>query len=144
MANDYKPVTAQDKASTLGSLVTDLENEKRAADEGVLHEAFVGYEEALDNYQSRSDVETLEQRLAREVGPEFAAAHFARERGVLLGGDDKALEANEDPVKASEDSKKRVEESEKFKRSQAKATGDHAAEFNEPTELEYPDDDEDK
>ena len=142
MANDYKPKTAQDNASGLGSLVTDLENDKRAADEGVLHEAFVGYEEALDNYQSRSDVETLEQRLAREVGPEFATAHFARERGVLLGGDDKALEANEDPVQASLDAKERVKESDEWKREQRKATGDHAAEFNEPTELEYPDDDE--
>ena len=140
MAKDYKPKTAQDNVNALGPLVTDLENKKRADEEGVLHEGFVGYEEALKNYESRSDVETLEQRLAREVGPDFEAAHFAREKGVLLGADDKVLD-EDDPVKAKEDSAKRVKESEQFKRDQAKHTADKVAEHNEATTVEHKDDD---
>jgi hypothetical protein len=140
MAEDYKPKTAQDNVNALGPLVTDLENAKRAKEEGVLHEGFVGYEEALKNYESRSDVETLEQRLAREVGPDFETAHFARETGVLLGRDDKVLD-EDDPVKAAEDSAKRVEESEQWKRDQAAHTADKAAEHNEATVVKNDDED---
>lgn len=39
MAEDYKPVTAQDRVGDLGPLVTDLENVVRAQEEGVQHEA---------------------------------------------------------------------------------------------------------
>lgn len=140
MAEDYKPVTAQDAVNELGPLATDLENKKRAEDEGVQHEAFVGYEEALKNYESRSDVETLEQRLAREVGPSFDVAHFAREKGVLLGRDDKSLDS--DPVKAKEESAKRVEEAEQAKRDQAAHTAEVAEKHNEPTVLETGDNEE--
>lgn len=144
MAEDYKPVTAQDRANEVGPLLSDLENEKRAKDEGVTAAPYVGYEEALKNYESRSDVETLEQRLAREVGPSFDAAHFARQRGVVLGADDKTLDEDQDSVKAKQESSERVEESEQFKRDQAGHTADEAEDRNESTKLEYPDNDEDK
>lgn len=139
MAEDYKPVTAHDNAQGIGPLASDLESEKRAKDEGVTSPAYVGYEEALKNYESRSDVETLEQRLAREVGPSFDAAQFARERGVLLGADDKELE--DDPVKAKDDAAKRVEEASKAKAKQAKKTAADAEKHNEPTKAPSNDDD---
>lgn len=142
MADDYKPVTAQDRVGALGPLVTDLENDKRAQEEGVTEPGFVGYEDALKNYESRTDVETLEQRLAREVGPTFETARFARETGVLLGHDDKALEERKDPVKAKVARKKRVEESADFSGEQAAHTADVAGEHNEATKITSPADDE--
>lgn len=79
MANEYKPVTAQDAIADLGPLATDEENKKKAEDAGVVSAAYVDYEKALKNYESRSDIETLEQRLARENGGTFGAAKHVRE-----------------------------------------------------------------
>lgn len=80
MANDYKPVTAQDKAETVGARTTD-EEKKFAAENGVVDAAFVDYDKALENYESRSDVETLAERRARENGTAFSEANFRREVG---------------------------------------------------------------
>jgi len=67
MAKDeYKPVTAQDAIAGFGPLSTDVENAKKAEEAGVVSAAYVDYEKALKNYESRTDIETLEQRLARE------------------------------------------------------------------------------
>lgn len=80
MANDYKPRTAQDAAARLTApLATDAESKAVAAEAGLVSAAYVDYEKALKNYESRSDVETLEQRLARENGGTFKAASFVRE-----------------------------------------------------------------
>lgn len=81
MANDYKPVTAQDAIAPFEPLSSDVEAKERAEKAGVLHAGYVDYEKALENYESRSDVETLEARLARENGGTFGAASFVRETG---------------------------------------------------------------
>lgn len=78
MANEYKPKTAQDEIADLGPLATDEANKKAAEKAGVVDAAYVDYEKALKNYEARSDIETLEQRLAREVGGSFAAAKEVR------------------------------------------------------------------
>ena len=74
MANEYKPVTAQDAIAPFGALSTDAENVKTAEEAGVVDAAYVDYEKALKNYEARSDIETLEQRLARENGRTFEEA----------------------------------------------------------------------
>lgn len=101
--NEYKPVTAQDAIADLGPLSTDVDNKKAAEDAGVVSAAYVDYEKALKNYESRSDIETLEQRLARENGGTFAAAKFVREASEPETVD--AAQAA-DNAKASEDFKK--------------------------------------
>lgn len=80
MANEYKPVTAQDKAEKVGAVPTDNEKEF-ARENGVIDAAFVDYDKALENYESRPDVETLESRRARENGTAFSEANFRREIG---------------------------------------------------------------
>lgn len=103
--NEYKPVTAQDAIADLGPLSTDVENAKKADDAGVYDAAYVDYEKALKNYESRSDIETLEQRLARENGGTFDAAKEVRQVS--------------EPVVSDADA---VVEAEKFKARQAKET----------------------
>lgn len=78
MAYEYKPVTAQDKAETVGARVSDDEK-AFAAEHGVVDAAFVDYDKALENYESRSDIETLADRQARENGTSFSEANFRRE-----------------------------------------------------------------
>jgi len=65
----------------------DDENLAAAEDAGVVHPAYVNYEEALDTYQQRNDVETLEARRARESGSKFEDASFRRQ---LATTDDEA------------------------------------------------------
>lgn len=85
MANDYKPVTAQDKAATVGAVQSDDEK-AFAAENGVVDAAYVDYDKALENYESRSDVETLADRRARENGTAFSEANFRREIPSEEGG----------------------------------------------------------
>ena len=59
----------------------DEEAAARAEDAGVKSAEYVDYEAALQNYESRPDVETLEQRRARENGTSFGDAAFRREAG---------------------------------------------------------------
>ncbi|AXH69719.1 hypothetical protein HWB79_gp091 [Streptomyces phage LukeCage] len=54
------------------------EDAKRAEEAGVKDSAYVDYEEALKNYESRPDVETLAARRAREGGWKFEDAAFRR------------------------------------------------------------------
>lgn len=75
---DYKPVTASDVVAPHESKV-DAEARELAEQEGKLAAAYVDYEKALKNYESRSDVETLEARRARENGTAFSDAAFRRE-----------------------------------------------------------------
>lgn len=78
---EYKPRTAQDAVAPHGPHGVEEAAAKRAKDAGVIDAAFVNYEEALENYQSRPDVETLEDRRRREGGRDFNAASFRREIG---------------------------------------------------------------
>jgi hypothetical protein len=59
----------------------DEERAARAEEAKVSDSAFVDYEAALENYESRPDVETLAQRRAREAGTSFQDAAFRREAG---------------------------------------------------------------
>ncbi|UMO76377.1 hypothetical protein SEA_TOMAS_233 [Streptomyces phage Tomas] len=74
---EYKPKTSQDVvAPHLDAL--EGEDAKRAEEAGVKDSAFVDYEDALHNYENRSDVETLAARRAREGGWKFEDAAFRR------------------------------------------------------------------
>ncbi|QDH94046.1 hypothetical protein SEA_EVY_211 [Streptomyces phage Evy] len=73
----YEPKTSQDVVAPHLDPLAD-EDAKRAEDAGVKDSAFVDYEAALDNYQSRADVETLAARRAREGGWKFEDAAFRR------------------------------------------------------------------
>lgn len=73
---EYKPVTAFDVAD---ENAVDREAAKAAEEAGVLDASQVDYVEALENYQSRPDVETLAERRARENGVRFEDAQFRRE-----------------------------------------------------------------
>jgi hypothetical protein len=83
MTEEYKPVTAEDVLAAHGDPVAE-ERAKTAADAGVVAPEYAGYEEALENYEARSDVETLANRRARENGTSFRDAAFRRE----VGGDE--------------------------------------------------------
>lgn len=76
--NEYNPVTAADVVAPVADNSVDEAAAKRARDAGVIDPAFVDYEKALENYQGRSDVETLERRRARENGTDFSDASFRR------------------------------------------------------------------
>ena len=77
---EYNPRTASDVIAAYTDTV-DAENVERAADAGVIDVAYIDYEEALDNYQNRSDVEPLAERRARTVGADFHDAEFRRQAG---------------------------------------------------------------
>lgn len=91
---EYKPRTSVDAVEPHGPHGVEEAAAKRAADAGVRSPEFVNYEEALENYQSRPDVETLEDRRAREGGRDFNAASFRRE----LGGDEEGGVTTSDEV----------------------------------------------
>jgi hypothetical protein len=81
----------------------DEEAADRAAEAGVKAPEYVDYEEALQNYESRPDVETLEERRARENGTSFGSAAFRREAGndsAVTTTDDVAPKAAEAKVEA--------------------------------------------
>lgn len=83
---EYKPRTANAAVAPHGPHGVEEAAAKRAADAGVRAPEFVNYEEALENYQARPDVETLEDRRAREGGRDFNAASFRRVVGEDEGG----------------------------------------------------------
>src|SRR5690348_8033813 len=78
---EYKPYTSVDAVEPHGPHGVEEAAAKRAKDAGVTDPAFVNYEEALENYQARPDVEPLNERRAREGGRDFNAASFRREVG---------------------------------------------------------------
>lgn len=90
---EYKPRTAQDAVAPHGPHGVEEAAAKRAKDAGVVDPAFVNYEEALENYQARPDVEPLSERRAREGGRDFNAASFRREVG---GTDNSGVTTSED------------------------------------------------
>lgn len=75
----YDGLTAGDVLAPNANTEVDAEAAKRAEDAGVVDAAYVDYEKAIANYEARPDVETLEQRRAREAGVKFEEAKFVRE-----------------------------------------------------------------
>lgn len=97
---EYKPYTSVDAVEPHGPHGVEEAAAKRAKDAGVTDPAFVNYEEALENYQARPDVEPLSERRAREGGRDFNAASFRREIG---GTDNAGVTTSEDVSTDSED-----------------------------------------
>jgi len=75
----YDGLTAQDVLAPNANNEVDEDAAKRAEEAGVADASQIGYVEALKNYEARPDVETLEQRRARENGTAFSEANFVRE-----------------------------------------------------------------
>ena len=124
---DYNPVTAQVAlANTYASSETD--DAELAEEAGVVNPAHVDYEEALKNYESRADVETLANRRARESGVAFSDADFVRTNdpsGVVTATDATAEDADK---------------AEQSKRDQAAATAEAAEKGNKSTKAPKADD----
>jgi len=99
---EYKPYTSVDAVEPHGPHGVEEAAAKRAKDAGVTDPAFVNYEEALENYQARPDVEPLNERRAREGGRDFNAASFRREVG---GTDNAGVTTSEDVSTDSDDDK---------------------------------------
>lgn len=99
---EYKPVTAQAVADE-GAL--DRENAEKAEKAKVSDVSRIGYVEALKNYESRSDVETLAQRRARENGTSFdvtdKAAKETEKVAPITSDGVKGLNASDDPEKVA-------------------------------------------
>jgi hypothetical protein len=98
----YEPKTSQDVvAPHLDPLAG--EDAKRAEEAGVKDSAFVDYEDALHNYESRSDVETLAARRAREGGWKFEDTAFRRSAkdDELTGGVVTSDQATQEPEQKS-------------------------------------------
>jgi len=75
------PRTADDNIKSWdGDGHVDLEevNRRAAADAGVRHAAFINYDAALDAYASRSDIEDLAHKNARDMPADFATPAFMR------------------------------------------------------------------
>ena len=79
--------TAHEVVASVGpNNAVDDDARERAEAAGVRSAAFINYAGALEAYESRSDVENMATRLTREIGPDFAAADWARESGVFSTG----------------------------------------------------------
>lgn len=74
VVNDLDP-------ATWGGSDVDADARSRADAANVRHVSFIQYAQALANYESRDDVETLAHRRARDVGTTFAATDFVRAEG---------------------------------------------------------------
>jgi hypothetical protein len=103
---EYKPRTAHNVVAAVGP-VDVAGAEERARKAGVTDAAFVDYEEAMRNYESRPDVEPLKERLAREAGTSFEDAAFRRQTGATdnagLVSTDTAVETDENKKAVAED-----------------------------------------
>ncbi|AVD99310.1 hypothetical protein SEA_BILLNYE_133 [Streptomyces phage BillNye] len=98
---EYKPRTAHNVVAEVGPVDVEDANE-RAKKAGVTDSAFVDYEEALKNYEGRSDIEPLKERRAREGGRDFSDAAFRRQIG---GTDNPGVVSTDTAVKTDEDKK---------------------------------------
>lgn len=75
---DYTGLTAADQLAPFQDKV-DGEAKERAREAGVVDVSYVDYEEALEAYEARPDIETLEGRRLREGGVTFSDATYVRE-----------------------------------------------------------------
>lgn len=87
---DYKTPDVQDQADFVADVSAhqsdlDRESKKAAQEAGVVDAVFVDYPEAIARYEGRADVETLEQRRARESGTSFRDADNLRALGEVDG-----------------------------------------------------------
>lgn len=69
-------VVAEDDAAKQNDFDQDARDAADAA--GVTHSEYVNYAAKLTNYESRSDVEPLAERRAREAGDQFSDTDFRR------------------------------------------------------------------
>src|SRR6478609_2443082 len=99
----YDGLTAQDVLAPNANNEVDEDAAKRAEEAGVVDASQINYVGALENYEARPDVETLEQRRARENGTAFSEANFVRE-GDAVGVVTSAA-VNDDKKPAKTDSK---------------------------------------
>jgi hypothetical protein len=76
-----EPKTAYDNIGEWVESPNDVENREAAAAAGVKDASFIGYEAALEDYESRPDIETLAQKNARNNPDTFADAAFMRSVG---------------------------------------------------------------
>lgn len=92
----------------------DAEAAQRAEDAGVVHPAYVDYEEAIENYQDRPDTEPLTERRAREAGSDVRDASFRREVGGVdhtgVVTSDTAADKEEDESVVTETAKSEADE----------------------------------
>lgn len=72
------PLDADDNIAGLGTQTVDITAAAAAAAAGVYNAAFIDYANALEAYESRSDVETLAHKNARNAPDTFADADFMR------------------------------------------------------------------
>lgn len=83
--DNYEPKTATENLVGYGESVNDVENREAAQAAGVLDAAYIDYDEALDAYQARDDIEDLAHRRARDFPADFADADFMREAPTAGG-----------------------------------------------------------
>ena len=76
-----KEVVADLDPATWGGTDVDADAKARADAANVRHVSFISYAEALTNYESRDDVETLAHRRARDIGDQFSDTDFVRAEG---------------------------------------------------------------
>jgi hypothetical protein len=105
LSKEYKPVTAEEALAPTVDHSVDQEAAERAEKDGVIAAAYVDYEKAMENYEGRSDVETLAHRRAREVGASFEDAAFRRKVGGEEGESEGGVvtSAKATPKKASQE-----------------------------------------
>jgi hypothetical protein len=80
MAYDAEKYSANTVIGTVGGGDPVLEDEAKAAAAAanVSHFSYVNYDAQMTNYESRSDIETLAHRRAREAGDQFSDTDFTR------------------------------------------------------------------
>lgn len=72
------PRTAYDNIAEWNESPNDVENRAAAEAAGVKDASFIGYEDALRDYEARADVEPLAEKNARDMPTEFEDAAFMR------------------------------------------------------------------
>jgi hypothetical protein len=90
VAKTDEPRTAYDNIGDVNESPNDVENRAAAEAAGVKHAAYIGYEDALLDYEARPDIEDLAHKAARNgVAPDaaatFADGAFMREVGDQTG-----------------------------------------------------------
>jgi hypothetical protein len=93
------PRTARDMVSETIYAGPDAENRARATAAGLKDAAYIDYGVALEAYQSREDIETLQSKQTRNAPADFDAAGYMRELPNRSGGNGYAP----DPDNAIED-----------------------------------------
>lgn len=90
VAKTDAPKTAYDNIGEWVEQPNDVENREAAAAAGVKDASFIGYEEALEDYEARVDVEDLAHKAARNGVAPDAAATFADGAFMRQVGDEGA------------------------------------------------------